>query len=378
MDTGPGRIDYIDHLRIFLTALVVCHHQAIAFGAPGGWYYVVVRTDDLDILSVVVMTMFVAVNQAFFMSLFYLVAAYFTPISFDKKGTARFIRDRLKRLGIPLVVYFFLLHPTVVYMVLRFSGRVEAGYLRFMAQNALESASPGPMWFVLALLMFTAVYVAAAAWRQSRGAPRRPIDFPTNRRILIFILAVGVLTFLLRLICPVGWGILDLQIGYFPLYICMFTFGILAYRSSWLDQLRAGQANLWFCVSIALILALPFIMILGGALEGKGDNFRGGLNGLAFTYAMWEPFLCVGISMKLLVVFRARLNRTNALTRRLSQSAYTAYILHPFFVVPGTFLAMGLPLPPLAIVLIVCPLVLAACFFCSNLIRQAPLLNRVL
>ncbi|MEO1258629.1 MAG: hypothetical protein AAFZ15_07520 [Bacteroidota bacterium] len=32
-------IFYIDNLRIFLTALVVLHHLAITYGAPGDWFY---------------------------------------------------------------------------------------------------------------------------------------------------------------------------------------------------------------------------------------------------------------------------------------------------------------------------------------------------
>jgi len=38
--SGTGRDFSIDRIRIFLTALVIFHHSAIAFGAAGGWYYV--------------------------------------------------------------------------------------------------------------------------------------------------------------------------------------------------------------------------------------------------------------------------------------------------------------------------------------------------
>ena len=42
-DTQPlkrSRLLYIDNLRIVLTALVVLHHLAIQYGAPGITYYV--------------------------------------------------------------------------------------------------------------------------------------------------------------------------------------------------------------------------------------------------------------------------------------------------------------------------------------------------
>ena len=370
------RVKYLDNLRVFLTCLVICHHQVIAFGAPGGWYYVAAA--PTDVVSFVLLTMFVAVNQAFFMSLFFFVAAFFTPQSLDKKGVRRFIKDRLMRLGIPLIVYFFLLNPSVVYLARLFKGQIEPGYFRFMATRLLTCVSPGPMWFVLALLMFTAVYVAVFARRQRRGASSFRMPFPGNRRILIFIVGIGFFTFLLRLVCPLGTEILNLQIAYFPLYIAMFVFGIFAYRSSWLEEIRARQTALWFRMALVLIISLPLILVLGGALKGAGDTFRGGLHWQAYVYAAWEPFVCVGISLKLAALFRARLNITNKITQHAAKSSYTAYIIHPFFVVVGTYLAKAWPLPSLAIVLLLCPLVVVACFLSADLIRQLPLLNKIL
>jgi hypothetical protein len=352
----------------------------IAFGAPGGWYYVAAA--PTDVVSFVLLTMFVAVNQAFFMSLFFFVAAFFTPQSLDKKGVRRFIKDRLMRLGIPLAVYFFFLHPSVVYLAQLFKGQIEPGYFRFMAARLLTCVSPGPMWFVLALLMFTAVYVAVYvavfAWRQRRGAFSLRIPFPDNRRILVFIVGIGFATFLLRLKCPLGTEILNLQIAYFPLYIAMFVFGIFAYRSSWLEEIQTRQTALWFRTALVLIFTLPLILVLGGALKGASDAFRGGPHWQAYVYAAWEPFVCVGISLKLVTLFRARLNITNRITQHAAKSSYTAYIIHPFFVVTGTYLAKAWPLPSLAIVLLVCPLVVVACFLSADLIRQLPLLNKIL
>ncbi|HEX72492.1 MAG TPA: acyltransferase [Candidatus Hydrogenedentes bacterium] len=370
------RMDYIDHLRIFLTALVICHHQAIGFGAPGGWYYIVAQPED--IFSMVTLTMFVAINQSFFMSLFFFVAAYFTPASLDKKGLSRFMRDRLIRLGIPLVVYFFLLNPTLAYIIRRFKDLVEPGYFRFMAASALDCVGWGPLWFVLSLLIFTSVYAGVVAWRQHIGRPLAALPRPNNRRILGFILAIGLVTFFVRLAYPVGTERIGLQVGYFPLYIAFFIFGIQAYRAGWLDHVEPAQTALWFRIAVALIIALPAILILGGALNGGGDAFSGGLTPQALVYALWEPFLCVGISMKLLALFRARWSLASAFSRLLAESAYAAYIIHPFVVVLATRLARDWPVPPMLTFLIIAPIAVASCFFIANMIRQAPLLNKVL
>lgn len=378
-DAAPAnakRMDYIDTLRVFLTALVMLHHLAIGFGAPGSWYYIVTTPNDIP--STVIFTMFIAVNQAFFMSLFFFVAAYFTPISCDKKGLPRFMRERLRRLGIPLLVFFFLLNPSLIYIVRRYKGVVDPGYFRFMADSALDCVGWGPLWFVLTLLIFTSVYAALVKWRRRRRGEWGHLPLPNNRRILGFCLAIGVMAFLVRLVYPVGAEFIGLQLAYFPMYIAFFIFGIHAYRAGWLEQITAAQTALWFRIAVGLIIALPAILVLGGALSGGSGAFMGGPTPQALTYALWEPFLCVGISMKLLTLFRARWNHASAMSRRLALSAYTSYIIHPFFVIAATHLARNWPLPPLLLFLALSPFVVAACFFAANLIRQAPLLNKVL
>lgn len=82
----------------------------------------------------------------------------------------------------------------------------------------------------------------------------------------------------IRLAYPVGREFIGLQLGYFPMYICMFAFGILAQQSSWLDQLERRQVNLWFGMAVTAILLLPGIVLLGGAFSGNADKFPGGLS----------------------------------------------------------------------------------------------------
>ncbi|HTC97159.1 MAG TPA: acyltransferase family protein, partial [Bradyrhizobium sp.] len=100
----------IDALRAAVTLLVVFHHTAITYGAIGGWYYREIEPSTKS-LGGIVLILFCTINQAWFMGLFFLLAGYFTPPAYDRHGTGGFIRERVIRLGIPLLVYFLLLHP---------------------------------------------------------------------------------------------------------------------------------------------------------------------------------------------------------------------------------------------------------------------------
>ncbi len=372
---GP-RLAYLDNLRTFLTALVICHHSAISQGASGGWYYIVPPPEGS--LAPVLLTMFAGVNQAFFMSLFFAVSAFFTPRSYDKKGPASYMKDRLARLGIPLVAYFFVLNPSVVYLVHRFTGRTQDGYFDFMLRRGIHETGTGPLWFVMTLLIFAALYTVLRLTASGSRNPTRARPLPTNRQVLGFVIGISLFTFVVRLWFPVGWAIIGMQLGYYPLYVCMYVFGVWACRYSWFEDLQPKQVSLWFRASLGLIALMPVLMVLGGALKGGTDVFMGGVSWQACAYAAWEPVLCVGISMKLLVLFRTRCNGENGVTRRMARSAYTAYILHPFFVVCGTYLVTHLPVDPLVRFVALCPLAVGTCFAVSNAVRQAPLLKRIL
>lgn len=204
---------------------------------------------------------------------------------------------------------------------------------------------------------------------------------PSNGSVFGFILIAGILGFVVRLVFPIGQTVFGLQLAFFPLYVSMFTFGIWAYHNSWLDSLPPQQVRLWFRVALGLIGAFPFIMAgmqMSGALDEGLDVVNGGPQWPALVFALWEPFLCVGISLKLIAIFRERCSQTRESWKWLSSSAYTAYIIHPLFVIVVTWGVGKLGLPALVNFLLVTGVAVPATFIVSNLIRRIPGLSRIL
>ena len=89
-ETKPGktRIYFVDYLRGALVSLVILHHTAITYGGSGSFYYTEPATDPVASLVLTLLTNF---NQAWFLGAFFLLSAYFTPGSFDRKGAKLFI-----------------------------------------------------------------------------------------------------------------------------------------------------------------------------------------------------------------------------------------------------------------------------------------------
>ena len=84
-----------------------------------------------DLLSLAV-----SFNQSFFMGMFFLISGYFVPASVEKKGSWKFMQDRLRRLGIPLLVTWFLLSPLSVAISEASKGeRISDSFVKFFSLN---------------------------------------------------------------------------------------------------------------------------------------------------------------------------------------------------------------------------------------------------
>lgn len=372
--TQPGRFDFLDNLKWFLTMLVIAHHSAIAFGASGSWYYVIPAPDGS--FAPRILSLYTGIQQAFFMSLFFAISAYFLVPSYDRKGARKFLLDRAKRLGIPLVVYFFFLGPTLVYMSGRFYGRINDSWPQFMSKTALDyldGGRIGPLWFVETLLIFSVVYVGIRLLRPPPEPPRTPRPLPSPIKITGFILLLAALTFGVRIIFPFGAAIAGLQLGEFPLYIALFVLGVYAYRHYWLDQLDPKATRPFICAAVVAIAVIAVAIISGSMSTSATSRGAAGL-----FYALFQAVVCVGLCFFFLRLFRARFNHSSRFSKNLTGAAYTAYIVHPFFVITVTALIAELPGGPLIHFALLAPLAITTTFAVSHVLRKLPGLRAIL
>lgn len=366
------RLYYLDYLRVLLTILVILHHTAIAYGAGGSWIFEDVDKSQLTVSSIL-LTIFTAINQSFFMGLFFFLSGYFTPGSYDRKGWRQFLKDRLLRLGIPLLVYVFVLGPIISYVA---HYRNSLTLIEYFQREVitLQTIHIGPLWFVETLLYFSLLY---AMYRNFFKSRRTTINITINHKmLLITTLALGVIAFLIRLVSPVGEGILGLQFGYFPSYILLFIAGVIAYRDKWLDALPRNVVQKWGIISIVSIPVLPLGLILTGALEGN-IAFEGGWNFQAILYAIWEPFVAIGIILWLLTKFE-QINKQSIVGKKLADSAYTVFIIHPAVVVGLSLLLYGIFIHPYLKFLIVGSVGTVLCFVLAYFIIKIPFAKKIL
>jgi glucan biosynthesis protein C len=371
MSSQRSRLFHLDNLRIYLTILVILHHTAIAYGAGGDWAVVDPAVDEI---SPIFLTFFTAVNQSYFISIFFLLAGYFTPRSFEKKGTGVFVRDRLIRLGVPLIVY-----TTVVININQLTLGVWLHNEPFRWRWDYE---PGHLWFLQALLLFALIYVLYRRWSDSRQVQNQFFQnqFPPNRALTGSVLALTLLTFLVRIFFPVGEWVYGFQLAHFAHYTFSFFVGILARRGDWFNRLAGAQARRWGNVALVMLPLFFVLAIGGGALEGDEalGKFLGGLHWQSFAYSAWESVMFIAVTTYLLFIFRERFNITNTLLRTMASSVYTVYIIHQSILIAINVLFLDLAIPTILKFIIAPLIVVPTCFLLAGIIRKIPYADRVL
>lgn len=354
----------IDHLRILLTALVIFHHVAIAYGGSGGWYW-----REQPNASNVYLLMFNAINQAYFMGFFFLLAGYYTPRSYERKGARRFLADRLVRLGVPLLIYFFVLAPLTV--ALARTSRGFPFWRGWWEMSRFGVFGPGPLWFAEALLFFAAGYVA---WRRLRPAPSRVNALPGVRTLVLTAFGLGGISFLVRLVIPVGREFAWMQLGYFPCYLYLFAAGCAAGWTGLLEKIDFPTVRPWMAISLVTIATLPFAVFFR---MGKGA-FEGGWNANALYYALWDPFVAWGVILGLLWAAQTYWARPNGFTAWLARNAYGAYIVHPPVVVGLSVGAAAWKLSPSGKFVLVGAAACVGSFLIAGVLGAAPGARKIL
>jgi glucan biosynthesis protein C len=391
MATKRPRLLYVDNVRTLLMIMVILWHMAVTYGAPGFWPY---QEGPADQLTGLVFTLFSAINGPYVLGFFFLITGYFSPGAYDRRGPGPFLRTRITRLGIPLLIYVFLIDPLIHYAI-RVSGwglTLSLGafweYWRQHVSNyRMYGPGVGPMWFVELVLIFVVAYglgrlVAGYVRGSTRNAHRSEgIGVPSNTTIGIFAFCLGVIIFVMRIWLPINsyFEPLGLPMAYVPQYVALFFVGVIAYRGDWFQRISVATGKLWLGIVLLLILVLfPILFALSGALEGNTDAVIGGLTWQSFAFSVWEEFICVGMIIVLLVWFRERFNRQGAVAKAMSDSTYAVYFIHAPVLVFLALALRGVTLYPLLKFALVAPVAVALCFVLAYLLRLVPGLRRIL
>ena len=284
------RLNYLDNLKVMLTFLVIFHHAGQAYGDGGEWGYTPSNPEEV----MPWIWHFFSTNAAFFMGLYFFISGYFVPGSYDRQGFGTFIRKKILRLGVPLLLMGSLLTNA--------TGKVEIAH----------------MWFVESLLIFSFFY---AVVRQRCNAISGDCNSkPIVMGLCIVGLLMGVGSYFIRQVSPqdhwIGLSLWIFEPAHYLQYVMMFVLGILAYRFGWLNKMTNKTG--------AIALSIGGLLAIGNYVrqDGVWNDFVGQ------WFGIYESLMCIFISFGLLWLFREKVNIGNKAMSWLSAQSYGAYIVH--------------------------------------------------
>jgi hypothetical protein len=377
-ESNKPRLIFLDNIKVLFAFLVVFTHVRVTYGGEGWWYYI--ESNALDEISEIIFYMiagFGGIFQASLLGLFFLMGAYFTPRSYDRKGIKEFWKERIIRLGIPVLLYTLIINP-IIFFILRAGGfEPMISDSRFETNSFFEYYSSffflfTITWFLVVLLIFTVIYTI---WRQISKIEsiqkHLPKDIPIPKYIylLLFAIGLGCLSFLVRL----TFSIVDakyLPFAYMIQYFMMFSVGIIAYRYGWFEKMTRGHVKIWsITIFVIVMLFFTYYFVIFG-VDSDFSVFFGGFNINAFIFALVDNIACMGMIFVLIKIFYAKFNKQGRILKNLADSSFHIYLIHPFVVIPVSLGFGFILISPVLKLIIVFPLTVILCYLISHYILQ--------
>ena len=318
---APERRYDIDWLRLIAVFLLFFFHTAVIFHP---WSDNYIKNDQL---SPLIAYIFVWTLGHWHMSLFFMLAGASTYFALRKRSAVEYIKERVKRLFIPLVFGTLVLIPPLSYLGLLNHSDYSQSFIAwfpsfFHLQTAdlngffLGGLTVGHLWFILHLLVYSLIALPLFLYF-NRDSGRR-----WTERIAGILMKPAVLLLLfpalLALISKFPW-----VLGGNPLfYITFFILGFILMS----DQRLMDEIDRY-----RLVLLILGIVPLAGLITMSATNSWPAnvpesadviMNGYRNGFVPWFFILA------LLAYGRRLLNFTNGFLRYFAEGAYPIYILH--------------------------------------------------
>jgi hypothetical protein len=317
------------------------------------------------------------------MGAFFLLAGYFTPGSLDRKGAGAFLKDKLVRLGIPVLMFTFVLGP-LSWLGLWLMPSALTGITSPPSWQAYPRfVGLGPLWFALMLLFFSIGY---AVWRmltRKRTLSSTGESTPSYAGIGIVVLVLAGLSYLMRMVVPIGKEVLDFPtLAYLPQYLGFFIIGTIASRRNWIRRLPGSMGVVGFAaVAVASLLLFPLAFsgrLFSLALTPALENAWGNGHWRSAVYALWDAIMAVGMCLGLTVLFRRFFSGQSRAGWLLSRQSYAVYVIHIPLIVVIAYLLRGITIAPLAKFGLASLIAVPVCFVVAYMVRKIPVVSKIL
>ncbi len=331
-----NRLDYLDAVRAFALILGIIFHSSLSFlPVYIGWAV-------MDISTSAVVSAFALVSHSFRMALFFLVAGFFSHMTFHGKGTKAFLKSRFVRIVIPFAVFWFVLRPLLVsgWIIGAESMQGEADILKGLV---LGFASLGQLpaglfvgthlWFLYFLALVTVIALTLRLLVSLHAPTERNLTrladslsaWVSRSSLSIAVVSVPTASCLWFMS---HWGLdtpdksLTPNLSVLLIYTGFFLFGWMLHRSQGLIEEFARLT--WGRFALCAVAVAASIVLVGYERNSGLEHYMLIKAAFVISYAvmMWSLIaLTIGL-------FKRFLDRHSAVVRYVADASYWLYLVH--------------------------------------------------
>jgi peptidoglycan/LPS O-acetylase OafA/YrhL len=322
---SPDRLHALDALRAFALFLGIYFHASLSF-MPGLDEWLV--TDTSTSAAIWIVSGF---SHLFRMSLFFFIAGYFARLVYHRKGFRYFVRDRAKRIALPLAMFLPVMIP-LLGLIWQWGAQESDRPLAASPPLSVRNFPLTHLWFLYFLLWMYGLALAGryavVEWLDRSERLRQFLD-----RALLMLLRKRLAPLVLAALAVPEWNpgtaIPTPDKSLIPQLVPLVAFGT-AFVFGWLCQRSLATLSTMTERSTSsgwLTLACFILTFAGGAGLAKGVpapwlplvRFATAFC-VELTIWYWNMFL-IGLALK-------HLSAPSSLRRYWADSSYWLYIAH--------------------------------------------------
>ena len=315
------RLYYIDWLRVLVVLSLIPYHSALTYTGLGDIY---IRTPMHDV-GVVPFLLITVPLRSFFMTLLFFVSGIAAYYSFQYRGRKQFIKERIRKIFVPLILGTLILCPIQAYfkaLYHGFSGSLIKFIPEFFSYKIINYLGYSHLWFLLYLFVFSLLCLPIfSKWSDNHSDLMRISNFLCKRNnIYLPILFIIAAEMLLRPFYPgpqtlIGDWANDI------VYFSMFVFGFV-FASDVKIQDRvyrlANASKIIFFVLIVVYIMIEYILATRDTdcynLEIILAVSKGLYECAAIIFLLWQA--------------KKFLNRKSSVLSYLNGASFTVYMVH--------------------------------------------------
>jgi glucans biosynthesis protein C len=369
-EPAQERLHALDAVRGFALLLGIVLHATLSFLPTPSRVWIIQDSHPSVTLGVLFF-----VIHVFRMTTFFLIAGFFAHMSFHRRGGWGFIKDRLQRIAVPLLVGWPILFAAIVVITLWAASFPNGGPLPGPPRwpPVLPEFPLTHLWFLYVLLeLYVAVLVlrAGMVWLDPNGSVRAAIDsligLVMRSRLGPAILALPIgIALSMDPRWVVWFGVqtpdsslltnLQALIG----FSTAFGFGWLLHRQIDLIRILEQRWLLNSVLAVGLIAASLFLAVAGGTPPmPPGHSVIKLAGATCYALAIWTTtFAAIGVALRFLSGF-------SPVRRYLADASYWLYLVHLPILMAAQVAVSNLDWPWgvkfVAILLVALPLMLAS------------------